>query len=236
MSNISKSEVKSFCKDPEISEYINRIFNVLKKELGVNDKIIVSAFKDSIKNKENYVEKISKTDTKIKEPVDKACSYVFQRGDRKNERCNVPVKEGKVYCSRHCNKTNDDKKKDKIVNKKVETSKIVSKLMKNVKDNDIIEITKNKYGNYELKNNLVYDVDNKEIYGFQLEDGKVRDLNKMEIVWCKEKNLKFKFPFNLNLEEKNKIETNLDIDEDDDDLEIYEDHSEEEYDDEDNDF
>jgi hypothetical protein len=231
---MSKSEVKSFSKDSETYKHVNRVFDILRK-LGADDKIIIGAFKESIKNKDNYVEKISRSEMNIKES-DKACCYVFQRGDRKNDRCNVPVKEGKVYCSRHCNKTNDDKKKDKIVNKKVETSKIVAKLMKNVKDNNIVEITKNKYGNYEMKNNLVYDVENKEIYGSQLEDGKVRDLNKMEIDWCKEKNLKFKLPFNLNLEEKNKNEMILDTYYDDEDLDNCEDQSEGECNSEEEDF
>lgn len=238
----TSKEIKNCSSDPFISEYVKRVVKILKRDLNVSDKDIVNAFKESINNKVNYVDKIekvdkvSKSESKTKESSDKGCCYVFQRGDRKNEKCSVPVKEGKIYCSRHCNKTNDDKKKDKVVNKKVETSKIVLKLMKSVKDNDIVEISKNKYGNYELKNNLLYDVENKEIYGYQLEDGKIRDINKTEIEWCKEKNLKFKFPFNLNLEEKNKIEMNLDIEYDDEDCENYEDQSEDEYDDEDNDF
>lgn len=178
------------------SSQIHQLVQILSKEFDVGNKFIVSCIKKSIQSMKN-----EKKSTPANNPDDntKLCSYIYQRGNKKNVKCTLACKQDSNCCSRHCKKT-DDKKKDKIINKKVETIKIINKLMKL---KPTLEINRNKYGNFETSNNLVYDINTKEIVGFQ-NNGSVRDLTKVEIEWCKENNLKFKFPFNLNLEEKNK--------------------------------
>ena len=88
----------------------------------------------------------------------------------------------------------------------MESVKIINRFIKNMKEKEI-EIRKNKFGNFETENGLLYDPESREIYAFQGEDGKVRDLWKGEIEWCKEKNLKFKYPFNMSLEKDSDIDS-----------------------------
>lgn len=187
---------------------VRQIISTISKELNVDEEVVFSNFKKSITEEKN-------------DSCKNLCAYEYQRGDKKKQRCSFKSKEGYSYCSRHC--TKQEKKKDKNVNKKIETIKNITKLMKN---KPTLEICKNKFNNYETPNNLLYDIENKEIYAFQNTDGTTRDLTKNEIEWCKENNLRFKYPFNLSLEKTNLPEDELeedkcDVFEEDDD--VYED-------------
>jgi len=185
---------------------LREIIQFISKELNVDVSVVCENFKKSLAKEEKEFEKndqIEGKDTskkreikKKKKSSDSICKYVYQRGEKKGQKCEFAVKESDMYCSRH-NKKDDEKKKDKVVNKKIEAVKIISKLMNN---RSVLEIRKNNFNNYETENNLLYDIENKEIYGYQLSDGKFRDLFKSEIEWCKERNLKFKYPFNMSLE------------------------------------
>jgi hypothetical protein len=186
---------------------IHTLVEILSKEFDVGHKFIISSIHKSIqkmKHEHNMPDNnISKSSSKDEA---KLCGYIYQRGTKKDVKCTLPCKQESNFCSRHCKKT-DDKKKDKIVNKKVESIKVINKLLK-IKPT--LEINRNKFGNFETPNSLVYDINSKEIVGFQNTNGSIRDITKTEIEWCKENNLKFKLPFNLNLEENNT--SNLPID------------------------
>jgi len=209
------------------SSQIHTLVEILSKEFDVGHKFIISSINKSIqKMKQDHNITSSKSSTQ--EDI-KTCSYIYQRGTKKDIKCNLPCKQDSNLCSRHCKKS-DDKKKDKVVNKKIEAIKVINKLMK-VKPT--LEINRNKFGNFETPNSLVYDINSKEIIGFQNSNGSIRDLVKTEIEWCKDNNLKFKLPFNLNLEQNNTlklpIENTLDLEEEFN--EDYEEHDEDEYED-----
>ena len=179
---------------------ICELVSIIKKEVGCSDKIIIEAFKQALKQEE---EKMKDTqEEEQKKSKSNICSYVYQRGEKKGEKCIYPVKDNKNYCSRHFKKNTDEKKKEKTCNKKMDNVKAVVRLIKNMKEKEI-QIRKNKFGNFETENGLLYDPELREIYAFQGDDGKVRDLWKGEIEWCKERNLKFKYPFNMSLEKEN---------------------------------
>jgi hypothetical protein len=183
---------------------ICQLVSLIKNEVGCSDQVIVSAFKKALKDEEKKFserkeEKVVKTDSNI-------CSYVYQRGEKKGEKCIYPVKDGKSYCSRHFKKNTDEKKKEKTCNKKMDNVKAVLRLIKNMKEKDIV-IRKNKFDNFETENGLLYDPESREIYAYQGEDGKIRDLWKSEIDWCKERNMKFKYPFNMSLENDNETKS-----------------------------
>jgi len=190
---------------------VRQIISTIARELKVDAQVVLSNFKKSIEEEKD-------------DSCKNMCSYEYQRGDKKKQRCSFKSKEGSSFCSRHC--TKQDKKKEKNVNKKTETIKNITKLMRN---KPTLEICKNKFNNYETPNKLLYDIENKEIYGFQNADGTLRDLTKNEIEWCKEHNLRFKYPFNLSLEKTNLPDSELqedtcnDFEEDDD---LYEDEDE----------
>ena len=187
---------------------ICELCSIIKREVGCSDKVILDAFKKALTEEEKNIKAESKAEKTEKiESSQNICSYVYQRGEKKGEKCIYPVKDGKNFCSRHFKKNTDDKKKDKTCNKKMESVKTVLRFIKNMKEKDI-EIRKNKFGNFETENGLLYDPESREIYAFQGEDGKVRDLWKGEIEWCKEKNLKFKYPFNMSLEKDNEVVEN----------------------------
>lgn len=171
-------------------DQLSEIISLISKELGASPALVIENFKKSL-------EQLKENTGKEKKVSEKTCSYVYQRGSKKGARCSFINKDGSNYCSRHCKKS-DDKKKDKNVNKKVEAVKNMTKLMKNKSS---LEIKKNKYDKFETQNNLLYDLDTREIYGYQYPDGKARDLTKNEIQWCKENNLKFRYPFNLSLDQ-----------------------------------
>jgi len=214
------------------SSHIRTLIEILSKEFDVGHKLILSCLNKSIQKMKND-HNIPSSKTTEKEES-KLCSYVYQRGSKKDVKCSLPCKQDSNFCSRHCKKT-DDKKKDKVVNKKVETIKVINKL---IKTKPTLEINRNNFGNFETPNSLVYDINSKEIIGFQNNNGSIRDLSKIEIEWCKDNNLKFKLPFNLNLEQNNTIklpadnvcdleeEFNEHYDEQDEDLEEYEDAEE----------
>ena len=179
---------------------ICELVSIIKKEVGCSDKIIIEAFKQALKQEE---EKMKDTqEEEQKKSKSNICSYIYQRGEKKGEKCIYPVKDNKNYCSRHFKKNTDEKKKEKTCNKKMDNVKAVVRLIKNMKEKEI-QIRKNKFGNFETENGLLYDPELREIYAFQGDDGKVRDLWKGEIEWCKERNLKFKYPFNMSLEKEN---------------------------------
>lgn len=214
------------------SSQIHTLVEILSKEFDVGHKFIISSIHKSIqkmKHDHNMTESNISSKSSSKDGP-KLCSYTYQRGSKKDVKCTLPCKQESNFCSRHCKKT-DDKKKDKIVNKKVETIKVINKLMK-IKPT--LEINRNKFGNFETPNSLVYDINSKEIIGFQNTNGSIRDITKTEIEWCKENNLKFKLPFNLNLEQNNTsklpIDNTLDLEEEfnedyeeQDDVDEYED-------------
>ena len=179
---------------------ICELVSIIKKEVGCSDKIIIEAFKQALKQEE---EKMKDTqEEEQKKSKSNICSYIYQRGEKKGEKCIYPVKDNKNYCSRHFKKNTDEKKKEKTCNKKMDNVKAVVRLIKNMKEKEI-QIRKNKFGNFETENGLLYDPELREISAFQGDDGKVRDLWKGEIEWCKERNLKFKYPFNMSLEKEN---------------------------------
>ena len=215
---------------------ICQLVSLIKSEIGCSDQVIVSAFKKALEEEEKKIEK-SDDDKKEKDkPKNEGniCSYVYQRGDKKGEKCIYPVKEGKSYCSRHFKKNTDEKKKEKTCNKKMENVKAVLRLIKNMKDKDIV-IRKNKFDNFETENGLLYDPETREIYAYQGEDGKIRDLWKAEIEWCKERNMKFKYPFNMSLENDNETKSSTSSLSKEENVEVTDDmFYEEELDDEDN--
>ena len=212
---------------------ICELVSIIKKEVGCSDKIIIEAFKQALKQEE---EKMKDTqEEEQKKSKSNICSYVYQRGEKKGEKCIYPVKDNKNYCSRHFKKNTDEKKKEKTCNKKMDNVKAVVRLIKNMKEKDI-QIRKNKFGNFETENGLLYDPELREIYAFQGDDGKVRDLWKGEIEWCKERNLKFKYPFNMSLEKENDTTSSSPTLVKEEDVEVLEDmfYEEELDDDEDN--
>ena len=212
---------------------ICELVSIIKKEVGCSDKIIIEAFKEALKQEE---EKLKDTqEEEQKKSKSNICSYVYQRGEKKGEKCIYPVKDNKNYCSRHFKKNTDEKKKEKTCNKKMDNVKAVVRLIKNMKEKEI-QIRKNKFGNFETENGLLYDPELREIYAFQGDDGKVRDLWKGEIEWCKERNLKFKYPFNMSLEKENDTTSSSPTLVKEEDVEVLEDmfYEEELDDDEDN--
>ena len=212
---------------------ICELVSIIKKEVGCSDKIIIEAFKQALKQEE---EKMKDTqEEEQKKSKSNICSYIYQRGEKKGEKCIYPVKDNKNYCSRHFKKNTDEKKKEKTCNKKMDNVKAVVRLIKNMKEKDI-QIRKNKFGNFETENGLLYDPELREIYAFQGDDGKVRDLWKGEIEWCKERNLKFKYPFNMSLEKENDTTSSSPTLVKEEDVEVLEDmfYEEELDDDEDN--
>lgn len=211
---------------------ICELVSLIKKEVGCSDKVIVEAFKEALKKEEEKMKDIQDEEKKSKSNI---CSYVYQRGEKKGEKCIYPVKDNKSYCSRHFKKNTDEKKKEKTCNKKMDNVKAVLRLIKNMKEKDI-QIRKNKFGNFETENGLLYDPEVREIYAFQGEDGKIRDLWKGEIEWCKERNLKFKYPFNMSLEKENETNSSSPTLVKEEDVEVLDDmfYEEELDDDEDN--
>lgn len=213
---------------------VNRICelcNIIKREVGCSDKVLLDAFKKALKQEE---EKMTEETKKEQTSNQNICSYVYQRGEKKGEKCIYPVKDGKNFCSRHFKKNTDDKKKEKTCNKKMENVKAVLRLIKNMKDKDIV-IRKNKFDNFETENGLLYDPETREIYAYQGEDGKIRDLWKAEIEWCKERNMKFKYPFNMSLENDNETKSSTSSLSKEENVEVTDDmFYEEELDDEDN--
>jgi hypothetical protein len=215
------------------SSQIHTLVEILSKEFDVGHKFIISSIRKSIqKMRDDHNIPNSNVANNSKPSIkeeSKLCSYTYQRGTKKDVKCNLPCKQDSSFCSRHCKKT-DDKKKDKVINKKVETIKVINKLMK-IKPT--LEINRNKFGNFETPNNLVYDINSKEIIGFQNTNGSIRDLIKTEIEWCKDNNLKFKLPFNLNIEQNNTLklpaENTLELEEEFN--EDYEEQEEDEYED-----
>jgi hypothetical protein len=211
---------------------IHTLVEILSKEFDVGHKFIISSINKSIQKmkQDHNITSSNSSKSSIQEDI-KTCGYIYQRGTKKDIKCNLPCKQDSNLCSRHCKKS-DDKKKDKVVNKKIEAIKVINKLMK-VKPT--LEINRNKFGNFETPNSLVYDINSKEIIGFQNSNGSIRDITKTEIEWCKENNLKFKLPFNLNLEQNNTTKLpiedtssleedfNEDYEEQDDDVDEYED-------------
>ena len=211
---------------------ICELVSIIKKEVGCSDKVIVEAFKKALKQEE---EKLKDTQEEEKKSKSTICSYVYQRGEKKGEKCIYPVKDNKNYCSRHFKKNTDEKKKEKTCNKKMDNVKAVLRLIKNMKEKEI-QIRKNKFDNFETENGLLYDPELREIYAFQGEDGKIRDLWKGEIEWCKERNLKFKYPFNMSLENENETNSSSPTLVKEEDVEVLDDmfYEEELDDDEDN--
>jgi len=212
---------------------ICELVSIIKKEVGCSDKIIIEAFKEALKQEEDKLKDTQEEEEK--KSKSNICSYVYQRGEKKGEKCIYPVKDNKNYCSRHFKKNTDEKKKEKTCNKKMDNVKAVVRLIKNMKEKEI-QIRKNKFGNFETENGLLYDPELREIYAFQGDDGKVRDLWKGEIEWCKERNLKFKYPFNMSLEKENDTTSSSPTLVKEEDVEVLEDmfYEEELDDDEDN--
>ncbi len=211
---------------------ICELVSIIKKEVGCSDKIILEAFKQALKQEEENLKDNQEEEKKNKSNI---CSYVYQRGEKKGEKCIYPVKDNKNYCSRHFKKNTDEKKKEKTCNKKMDNVKAVVRLIKNMKEKEI-NIRKNKFGNFETENGLLYDPELREIYAHQGDDGKVRDLWKGEIEWCKERNLKFKYPFNMSLEKENESTSSSPTLTKEEDVEVLDDifYEEELDDDEDN--
>ena len=114
------------------------------------------------------------------------------------------------------------------------TKKLVEKIPK-------IEVTRNKFGNFEhFESQLVFDTKTQKVYGKQNSDGSIDDLTEEDIDLCN----KYKFTYNLpkNLDKKTNVldvkVDELEDDEDDVELEVEEDfdlEEEEDYDEEEDD-
>jgi hypothetical protein len=176
-----------------LRENISCMLKVLQHEFNISSDVVIKSFKKALEE----VKMEEKSNKKSNDTGSTICSYTYQRGEKKGVRCELTVSKDSKLCSRHCKK-NEDKKKDKNVNKKVETIKIINKLMKS---KPTLEIKRNNFNNFETPNKLIYDIDVKEIIGYQNGDGTTRELTKIEIQWCKENNIKFRYPFNLSLEQ-----------------------------------
>lgn len=208
-----------------LKQSISCLLNVLQHEFKVSSDVVINSFKKAlteVKMEDKSIKKGNESDSAT------ICSYVYQRGIKKGVKCDLQASKDSKLCSRHCKK-NEDKKKDKNVNKKVETIKIINKLMKS---KPTLEIKRNNFNNFETPNKLIYNIDLKEIVGYQNADGSTRELTKLEIQWCKENNLKFRYPFNLSLEQTKIQEDNDNNDEDvsfeDEDEDFYDEDREEE--------
>ena len=107
-----------------------------------------------------------------------------------------------------------------------------------MKSKPTLEIKRNNFNNFETPNKLIYDIDSKEIVGYQNGDGSTRELTKFEIQWCKENNIKFRYPFNLSLEQTKILDDEHKVEEDNleevffEEDDFYDEEREEEEDDE----
>lgn len=128
--------------------------------------------------------------------------------------------------------------KEKVVTKikekkgKYQNKPVLSNIVKNT---PIIQIRRNKYGNYEHEpTNLIFDKDEKIVIGKQ-ENENIIELTEEDIESCKKFKFNYKLPENLD---KGKVTKNIKIDDysiDDDTTENYIENSEDEDDNEDDD-
>jgi len=102
---------------------------------------------------------------------------------------------------------------------------VVNKLVEKI---PVIEIKKNKFGNYEhQKSSLVYDNKTKKMYGKQNPDGSISKLTKDDINTCNQ----YKFPYNIpdNLAEDNEeLDAEAEEEEEEEEEDVEEDVEEEE--------
>jgi hypothetical protein len=109
-------------------------------------------------------------------------------------------------------------------NVKVQTnkSKVVPDIFKKIEKSNFA-IRRNDFGNYEHEETSFLFNDDKRVYGVQLKDGNIRNINKEDIDICN----KYKFPYIIP-ENLNNNEEDIDILEEDEELEVDEVEVEEE--------
>jgi len=115
--------------------------------------------------------------------------------------------------------------KDKIAT----TNNVVNKLVEKI---PIIEIKKNKFGNYEHhESSLVYDNKTQKMYGKQNSDGSISKLTKDDIDTCNKYKFSYNIPDNLadnKEDDEEDVEFEEDVEEEDDEVEFEEEDDEEE--------
>lgn len=115
--------------------------------------------------------------------------------------------------------------KDKIAT----TNNVVNKLVEKI---PIIEIKKNKFGNYEHhESSLVYDNKTQKMYGKQNSDGSISKLTKDDIDTCNKYKFSYIIPDNLadnKEDDEEDVEFEEDVEEEDDEVEFEEEDDEEE--------
>jgi hypothetical protein len=112
-------------------------------------------------------------------------------------------------------------------------NKIASVVSKLVEKIPVIEIKKNKFGNYEhLESSLVYDNKTQKMYGKQNPDGSISKLTKDDINTCNKFKFSYTIPDNLVEDYEDDEDDDAELDSKEEDVEEEEEEEEEEEDEE----
>ena len=173
------------------SQELVDLWNNLSAEMKIEKKI---EKKREIKEHKNKPEKKSQTDEKEEKNL---CKYLFSKPPRKGELCNVKVRNGGNYCSKHKQYEGKEQKKISVIPKPIKDdikieSKEENKLDENISNRKIYLIKNkilNKYWHTHTK--FVFDSKENKIVIGRSNNNKLCKLTPEDIELCKKYNFKY---------------------------------------------
>ena len=177
--------------DKSIKEYTKRI---IKEYSNVSEKKLVELWK-SVLIETEVVKKVNKDETEVVKK-ERKCSYIFTKGKKKGEICNIKLSVGKNNCSSHSKfelkkeKVNSFTSEEKISN---ENNKITDTNFRILKKNKEYDCWWNSFTGMIFRNNQ------ERIVIGRIKEGKKYNLNKEDIEECK----KWNYQYDINIEYKN---------------------------------
>jgi hypothetical protein len=218
----------------QASKYVAESVKKVLQEMDKNDE---TEKKKESKSKKSSSKGSRKPRSKKKEEI---CEYVYVRSPKKGERCcfNVDKKSDK-YCSKHLKKDSEkaEQKEDKKVKKKpvekikTEKTKRINEFSEKLQSlitskTPIIKIERNSGGYYVMcGTRIVINPSNLEAYARLKEDNdnELEELQKTDVEYCKENNIKYTLPSNLSSEENNTSSSRNEENTEEEDIELTED-------------
>ena len=132
------------------------------------------------------------------------CPYVFSRGKRKGEICNIRLNGDKDFCSSH---SKSEVKKEKVDTSISSEEQIIDTGDSKKIDNNFRILKKNKELNclWNSYTGMVFKNSQERIVIARIKDGKKYNLNKEDIDECK----KWNYQFHVDTEDEKKEDNNI---------------------------
>lgn len=197
--NIINISIKDFIK--KISENFDNVPEKRLEELW-DEITCLKKGVDVEEVKKVNKEEVKKVNKEVKK--DMKCPYVFSRGKRKGEICNIRLNGNKDFCSSH---SKSEVKKEKVDTSISSEEKVIHTGDSEKIDNNFRILKKNKELNclWNSYTGMVFKNSQERVVIARIKDGKKYNLNKEDIDECK----KWNYQFRVDTEDEKKEDNNI---------------------------